>query len=401
MKSTLADVGQVFNVKAMAAAGLAPSAIPEGQFGLVDESTNLTVVPSSYATTPAKFRFVSKLGGKVYFSQDAIEKSSILNQAYQEQLEPGDDVNLWEGYPSTCDCTKGVQLNINVDDMRLIQRDGLTWTHRDFVVAVAPEELTCLCDCTGKSTYDNNIMVKLLVEKVNALESPYFSAQIILDGTAIDTYADEAARDSAYDSPVAGNITKIQGTGIEIYDGTDWVLIGDNNNVVTDVDTFIEINKAVNTDADDTNDSLLLGIRLLGAPVPTDVYNDLEVNYVYPRGTKITPSLLINGDKSIVFTEVETVSYPIGDGYDLRALEWESMNHYTNLNYYPRLSDGIQAQNLVYQFENGKFYDTFTFEFDSAKVERAGDADKKRFFVVLASEDSDIITDFQTWFTPA
>ena len=49
MKSTLADNKQLFNVKAIAAAGLAPTAIPDGQFGVLDEATGLTVETEKFA----------------------------------------------------------------------------------------------------------------------------------------------------------------------------------------------------------------------------------------------------------------------------------------------------------------------------------------------------------------
>jgi hypothetical protein len=90
------------------------------------------------------------------------------------------------------------------------------------------------------------------------------------------------------------------------------------------------------------------------------------------------------GAKAIAFVEDQALVYEIGSGYDLRAEEWDSMNYYTNLNYYPQLSDGIQAKNLVYQFENGVNYDTLTFEFYTDKVE-TNNGDKRLFGVLLGA----------------
>lgn len=342
MKHTLSYNRQLFNVKAIAAAGLAPEAIPEGQFAIVDETTNLTVAPADFAALPNNFRFISKLGGKVYYSFDCIDKSKILvpqGKEYQAQ-----DVNIWSGIIENCDCTKSVQLKINIDEDSLIRRDGLTWTHKDFVVEVAPKELECLCDCDGKGVYENHVMTKLLFDKVQALNSPFYEAEV--QDESGNVLADSAA-----------------------------------------IQAFIDANQAVNTDDDDTNDSEKLVLFIKGKVQPAPNYKDLEVNYIYPRGVKLTVSACVNEYDNIPFTETQPLTFEIGAGYDMRAEEFECMNNYTNLNYYPQLSDGIASAELVYQFENGVNYDTVTFEFDSKKMERAGDGDMKRFIVCLASEN--------------
>lgn len=342
MKHTLSYNRQLFNVKAIAAAGLLPEAIPEGEFAIVDEATNLTVLPADFAALPDNFRFISKLGGKVYYSFDCIDKTKILAQKAKEYQT--ETVNIWSGIIENCDCTKSVKLKVNIDEDSLIRRDGLTWTHSDFVVEVAPKELACLCDCSGKGVYENHVMTKLLYDKVQALNSPFYEAEV--QDESGNVFADSAA-----------------------------------------IQTFIDAGKDDNTDDDDTNDTEKLVLFIKGKAQPAPNYRDLDVNYIYPRGAKLTVSATVNEYDNIAFTETQQLGFEIGAGYDLRAEEFECMNNYTDLNYYPQLSDGIASSELVYQIENNTNYDTVTFEFDSKKMERAGDGDMKRFIVCLASEN--------------
>ena len=355
MKSTLADIKQLFNVKNIAYDTNIDS-LADGQVGIFPEDSNISVsAGTTYATLPDRIRIISKLNGKVYFSLDTIEKSKIYNQiakAYQAE-----EVNIWKGLIEHCNCMNGVQLNVNIDEQSLIQRDGLTWTHRDFVVVVSPQELECFCNCDGsKPVYENNVLTQLLFEKVNALNSFFFEA------------------------------------AVELEDGTP----------VLDPAIFVATNQAVNTDDDDTNDGDKLVLVIKGKPQPAGLYRDLEVNYVFPRGVKLQPSVSINNEVAVAFTETQELTYEIGAGYDLRAEEWENMNYYTNLNFYPKLSDGVASPDLVYQFENGKQYNTITFEFGSEKsgLEDVPEGKYKKFGVLLGIEDKNIFADLATMFIP-
>lgn len=387
MKSTLADIKQLFNVKAIAY-NTNINALAEGQFGVFPENSDVSVASgTTFATLPAKFRIVSKLNGKIYYSFDTIEKSRVFNQlANTYQAE---QVNVWEGIIEHCNCMNGVQLVINIDEQSLIQRDGLTWTHRDFVVIVSPQELLCHCACDGtKAVYENNILTQLLNEKINSSNSPFYQSEVHVSVAGLTTYANQGALDTAVPTPATGALALVTGVGLRQYNGTAWVTVGTITGVLTDVVAFVETNKAVNIDSNDANDGPKLKLVVKGKPQPAGQYRDLEINYVYPRGVRINPALQINNEVAIQFTETQPLTYELGAGYDLRAEEWENMNYYTNLNFYPRLSDGIQNPDLVYQFENNKNYDIITFEFGSKKsgLEDVTEGDYKKFGVMLATE---------------
>lgn len=353
MKSTLADIKQLFNVKAIAY-NTNINALAEGQFGIFPEGSDISVpTGTTYATLPTQFRLVSKLNGKLYYSFDTIEKSKIFNQVAKNYV--AEQVNIWEVLIENCNCINGVTLKLNVTEQSLIQRDGLTWTHNDFVVAVAPQELLCSCSCDGtKKVYENNIITKVLYDKIIAINSPFYTAEVVQE------------------------------------DGTP----------VPDVAAFVLANEAINTDADDTNDGPKLKLIVKGKLSPAVTYKDLDVNYVYPRGVKLNPALTVNGESTIAFTETQSLGFEVGAGYDLRAEEFESMSLYTNLNFYPRLSDGIQNPDLVYQFENNKNYKTITFEFDSKKsgLEDVPEGRYKKFGVLFGTENNTIFNQLSAMF---
>lgn len=243
MKGTISDVRQLFNVKAFAFNTTVDN-LAEGQTGVfpVDSDTSVTAANMTFANLPDSFRIISKIGGKVYFTQDNIEKAYIKNAVAKDyQAEVAES---WTVTPENCECITSAQVRINLDTDSLLRRDGLTWTNTDFVVAVAPKELECLCNSGNPSeTYNNNIFVKLLSEAVNATDSPYYYAEV-----------------------------------------TD-----DTGAVVADVDAFIAANETVNTDEDETNDGGLLNLVIKGKLQPASAYKDLDVNHIYPRGVRLTP----------------------------------------------------------------------------------------------------------------
>lgn len=354
MKHTIAENKQLFNVKEIADAVTLDN-LADGQFGVypVDSDTSIAAA-TTFAALPDEFRFVAKLNGEVYYSFDTIKKSEIRH--FQSKAYQGEVVNIWEGIIEHCDCIKTALVKIGIEEESLIRRDGLSWTDTDNIVEGAPKELSCACDCTGKPVYDNNIMTKAIWAKINSINSPFYLAKVKTEsGTVL---ADEAA-----------------------------------------IDAFIAANEAVNTDDDDTNDGEKLVLIIEGKPAGTRNYKDLDVNYIFPRGVKLYPSISLNGDTSCIeFTETQELQYELGAGADLRAEEFECLSLYTRLNHYPQLHDGIATEDLIYQFENGKEYNTVDFEFYTEKVNR-NDGDKRSFGVMLATEDAGVFAALQAMFS--
>jgi len=358
MKSTLADVRQLFNVRAIAAAGLAPSAIPADTFGIVDEASNLTVSPANFAALPDSFRFVSKFGGAVYQSAGTLRKDCLgkrAKQPYQAGI-----TEHWKAVISHCGCLRTVQLGIHIEDDRLLRNNGLTWADRDTVFVATREELEAQCECgpgAVHETYQNHIATKLLWQKITAENSPFYRAYV----------EDES------------------GTGY----GT-----------LADIETFIAANKAVNTDGDATNDSDKLVLYVAGKPQPPGNYANLEANYVYPRGVSLLPSATVNGNIGIAFNKVGSLVYPAGDGYDLRAEEFAAMSLWTGLNHYPQISCGLPSKDLVYQFENGKKYHTVGFEACAEKsgLEDVFEGNSRKWHVTLGTENATVYSQLASIF---
>jgi len=347
MKSTISDNRQLFNAKTIAY-GKTPDQLANGEFGIYDVNGNTSIATSvdTFAELPAKFRIISKYNDKVNYSLEDIDKTKIFNKTFKT-YNP-ETVNVWQGLFTSCDCTKSVYLNIHVNEDALMRRDGMTWTHRDYVFEITPQELSCLCDCNGKAVYDNNVITKALFDKIKANNSPYYTAEVwtINDGGAkIDNLATSAA-----------------------------------------IKAVIDANKAVNTDSDLTNEGPRFVLVIKGLPQTRKVYRDLEPSYVYPRGVVLNPAGLINDNVPVKFIETQDIRYENGAGYDMRHEEWENMSNYSEINHYTQLSDGLAAPELIYQFENNKNYDVLTFEYDSPKTERAGSADMKRMMIIIGAE---------------
>jgi hypothetical protein len=352
MKSTISDNRQLFNIKTLVY-GKTYEEMLEGETAIFAEDETTSIASAlPFADMPKKFEIIHKMNGVLYTSFSTIEKDQILNQMEKDYTP--EVVNIWKGTVDSCDCIEGVNLRINIDEQSLIQRDGLTWVHHDNIYAVSPEELACNCSCTGtKPVYANNVMTKLLAQKVNAANSPFYEAEI------------------------------------EDEDG----------NLITDVDTFIEDNLEVNTDDDADNDGQKLVLVIKGKKSPALQYRFFEINEVYPRGVRLHPGMVVNGKKNIAFTETQKLAYEIGAGYDLMSEEWNNMSNYTTLNHYTKYSDGLPNPNVTFQFENYKNYHTLTFEYMTRKVER-NNGDRRFFLVLMGTTEDAVYADLKTMFIP-
>lgn len=349
MKHTIAQNKQLFNVKAIADSKTL-DALADGEFGVYATGSSTSLPAATvFAGLPEEFRFVSKLDGKVYYSFDTINKSS-LNRV-TEQAYSASAVNIWEGIvaSSECDCISTASITINLDEESLMRERGLSWVNRDISVVSSPNALTAQCDCSGNPTYDNHIITRELFKQVNDADSPFYFAGCKIEGGA--ALADLAA-----------------------------------------IDAHIATNKAVNTDGNSVTDTAKLVLIVEGKPAAARNYKDLDVNYIFPRGVKLLPSIKINGDgPSIAFTETQEIAYEVGAGADLRAEEFECMSLYTNLNHSPQLSDGIAVDDLIYQFANTSNYNVVNFEHSTNKV-NVNDGDKRLFGVLLATDDGGVFT---------
>lgn len=394
MKHTLAQNKQLFRVDAIADSKTL-DLLADGEFGVYAEGSDTSLPAATvWAGLPDRFRFVSKLNGEVYYSMDIIDKASISRAVSQDYTAPV--VNIWEGTVASteCDCISTATIRINLDEESLMRERGLSWVNMDISVASSPSELTAACDCTGNPTYDNHNISRELFNQVNNANSPFYLAKLRYDVTGLTTYADDAARDAAIPAPTGGELVlNTADAAMQVYDiaTTAWIDVASLTGYISDVDAFITGTAILNTDTTPATDTGMLILVIEGKPATTRDYKDLDVNYIFPRGVKLTPAVKINGNSgpSIEFTETQDVVYELGAGADLRATEFDCMSLYTNLNNYPQLSDGVASEDLVYQFVNGINYNVVNFEFATDKVNK-NDGDKRSFAVMLATDDAGV-----------
>lgn len=387
MKNTLADNRQMLNVKAVATAGLAPEAIPDNTVGFVNLVSGLTVVPANFAAVPDKFEFIAKVNGKVYHSIDHITKAQIVAKSNLDYTAPQGEI--WKTTISCCSCIDTLQLTIGVSNAALI--GSIATPAFDFVYEVAPEELKCHCACDGTNKeLENNVFTRIIVNKINTSGSSFYKAYAEIPATGI------ASGGSFPASPTQGTLFEKTGAtpGLYIYNSGAWALVGSplgggTSYTITDIDTYVAGMDSRNKDANTANHGPMMTLVVEALVDATPYYHDIEANYVYPRGSRL--SLNFNAPNSTcvpVFTKTRDMVYEIGAGYDMRAEEFEVMSYYTNLNAHPTLSDNrFQSPDLIYQFENNKNYNVVDLEFHTSKV-NTNDGDKKSFHIILGVETS-------------
>ena len=392
MKSNIADNRQLFNAKAMATAGLTVDAIPDNTLGIIDVSTGLTVIPANFAAYPEKSRIVGKVGGSTYFSFAEIEKASIERKNKLPYVAPQTEV--WTGTIENCKCTDSVKLSIHINDETLKNRDGLTWAHLDNYVEVKAAEMRCYCDCTGTApVYENNVLTSLLVASVNNANSPFYGASAKVSVTGVTSGATLPV------SPVAGDqyIKTGANAGLYVYT-TVWVLVGAADGTLTDPMAYTAAYKAVNTDDATNNDGKLLSITIFAKAKTTPNYNDMEANYVYPRGTTLQPGLTIDGVVGIKFTKTTPVIFEKGAGYDLRAEEFDNMGYYTQVLHRNLLSGTFLDPKVKFQFENGVNYSSIAFDFSTKKV-NSNDGDRRLFGVTIGTSVTSVYNQLVAMFS--
>lgn len=398
METILANNKQMFNASQIAFSTNIEN-LTDGQFAVFAEGSDTSVASgTNFSTLPDKFYMAVKRHGRLYRSFDTIDKSQIIRKNKQPYTAPVS--NIWQTVIEHCNCIKGFNLTIHVEDMCRIQDEGMTWAHKDFVVDVQPKELQCLCSCDGKfPVYENNVITKLLVEKVTAMKSPYYNAFATIDVSGIDV-EDDLDDINALEDPTTGQLVINDDTNeLLVYTGTAWVVVGTSAGLITDLGVFVEALKTINTDSDDTNNGPMLQFNIESAIFPTPEFKDLDVNYCYPRGIHIKPAITVNNMVAMPFTEIQAMVFELNAGYDLRAEEWDVMSYSYPSGHYPVLSDGIAAANLKYQFANNVNYNVISFEFLSPNT-TTNDGRNRLFGVKVASATniSGLYTALQTLF---
>lgn len=392
MKKTIADNIQLFNVKALASSGLTAGEIPENETGIIDVSTGLTISGTTpFASLPETITIVSKLNGKVYYLFNEVNKNQIQNVTKTEKSDG--KPNIWKTTIKNCGCLKDVLLNININDAELMQRDGLTWTHRDVVYELSTEEMACNCRIEGSNEiHDNNMITMLLHKKMESNKSQFYKSYVGVDTESLETGTDLPSTDEE-----EGDLFLKTGAdeGLYLYMNGNWELIGDVEGIIEDVEGYVEFMKSLGYEE---GIGVFLDLYLEGYVKPMPDYNDLEVNYIYPRGTQLKPGITVrNQGTPVKFVEVQPLEYDEGAGYDLRSLEWDYMNYYTDLNFKPQICGGIAHKKLKYQFENQTRYDVVSLEFHAEKtVKNSGET--MLLGIVFGSEDSTVATNLYNMF---
>lgn len=335
MRTILPYINHPFFVKDLAPAGLTIDKIPEGNLGIVDDKTNLTVSELS----DNKVTLVKMFNGEPMFLGEYFDKKHIRN--IQEKVYTPEKVNKWKTTIDHCTCIDSLNMNITVYGNKIYETTGNNEEVYGFVQN-KPAELDCFCgNCSGKHTYGNHLFTLYVYRQIMAMNSPYFTAEVE------------------------------QASGAKLA----------NEKAIVE---FIEANKAVNTDDDPENDSELLSLIIVGKPQSTK--NDLPYRRLTNTPIRIVPTISIDGVTAIEFKELQKPQTEIGAGIDLMQEEWDNYNFYTTNNYYWDMDKEFITEAINYQFNKDKKYDTLTFVIDTDKQYTSGTNEQKSRGIILGAE---------------
>lgn len=297
-------------------------------------------------------RVISRTNGKHYYSFEDILKKNIVKAVAKEYVAPVGEV--WEATPM-CICNKAntmLGLEIGIESPYLESRDGMHWGHKDIFIEVNTNQCGVELDCKKFGVHQNHLLVRAIYKNY-------------LEGGQSEFYTMSIKHEN------------------------------NNLNDLAAVDAWIKSQEAVNIDEEAENNSKPLTIVLTAKVEQGNLYAELENNYVYPRGTKLMPVFKVGDQVVATFTKKTDMKYEVGSGYDLRAEEFDVMSYHTNLNTYPKLSDGTASPELVYQIENNKNYHTVTVEYSTPKTLKG---EEKYFIITFATTETSILNKLKTIF---
>ena len=147
----------------------------------------------------------------------------------------------------------------------------------------------------------------------------------------------------------------------------------------------------------DSTDGLLLTL-----PANTTRFEPYRDLYEYPNMVQFKSFCLeMMNTKGQAFhytnanTTIATITpgmYDITKGCHLRALEWENLNNYTTVNFLPCHGPMDLSDKLELTFDNNINYDVFVLELQYKKPGGAGNSDKMKVQLILATAEAAITT---------
>lgn len=324
------DVFQVLVTKgnkAVLAAGLTADSLTDGQMGVFDANTNVTVDATK---APKEFYIAVGVGVDAdgngtapdYINVSAgqrIQAKGIGAYTFRPHSPAKAQVIQITDLKPKCDTDYALKVEFNNEQIYR-QQGYLQYSH------VYNVRTGCCADCGDPcETVDPNQLVKAFVEKIN------FDDKGMLRARALN--------------PASGNA------------------------VVTDIDAFIATNKAVNEDADTTNDVVLiieLTVKNEMAKGPT---NDINGSYYKRRGTGMIVSFAEGFKCFGKITETQELAYEEGSGYDVRQREYYAAGYNGRNSTYK-----ISESNPGFSFGNFNYFSDVNTNYDRVALEYIDDA---------------------------
>ncbi len=250
-------------------------ALAVGQIGVFDYDTNLAL-----NGTEDVRQFYLAVGvdangdgvkDNVYFSSGQMIQRNLIRyytyKQYQQSVPQILDISNFK-----VDCETEYAIRIEFRNQRIYRLQGPNQFSKTYNVVTG-----CCEKCDECGSGDCNELVKLFVDNIN------LDPQGLVKAEAVD----------------------------------------EDGNVVTDIDAFIETNKAVNTDDDPTND-VCLKLRLTAQPLAIRQFCLINAGYYNPRDTIMITSLLEGFRCNGTIETFQEPQFEEGSGYDVYQREYEA-----------------------------------------------------------------------------
>lgn len=269
--------------EAVKAAGSSLEELADGEIGVFDNETNLTVDVTSMGTNgvPKGFYIVVNNGGTLSSSTGQFIQTKGLHTYTFRPHTAGQDM-IVDIAMTRAECETDYTVKMNFNNAQIRRRIGYINFTKSFSVRTE--------DCVGdQTTVDANVVLQLLKDAIDA------------DGSV----GTELVAATAFDG-----VTPVLSQAYAIDD------------VISDED---DISAILTHNEENPGDEGYMKLRLTTSPQERYRSNDINMRYFYGRNTTIETSLVGGFDRTASVETVQNIAYEEGLGYDIKQKEYIAM----------------------------------------------------------------------------
>ncbi len=317
--------------KAVLGPGLKPEALTDGQIGVFDADTHLSINGS--VATRAFYIAVGTYGASGaleslrHSSGEWIQTANIKAYSFRPHTAARPMIVDVSDFKAECDTDYA--LKIEFRNMKIFRNQGFNQFSHVYNVR------TGCCDDCGSNCFtgDANEIVKLLVNKINFDDKGFVIAQAI---TPVDLTVADNGTSQDYDA-------------------------GDVITNIDDLDALITFNK---TQEDETT-KIYAKLRLISKPLQiSQNIAGIDLKYYNQRETTMIVSMVDGFTCGGNITTFQEAAYEEGNGYDIQQREYKTLGWQSDSGAYRTSAvTGLPFNNIKYFADASQKYDRIALEY--------------------------------------